>query len=107
MPFPNFSFERKKILEGYQHIVGTDEAGVACLAGPVVAGSVILDIKNLKKYHGVLDSKLLTPEKRFELEPTIKEYSVGWGIGVVEPKIIDSINIHHASLQAMKLAVED
>jgi ribonuclease HII len=55
----------------------------------------------------VKDSKLLSPERRFELEPIIKNYSLGWGIGVVEPKIIDSINIHHATLSAMKLAVED
>src|SRR5262249_46414634 len=55
----------------------------------------------------VRDSKMLLPEKRFMLEPVIKQYSLGWGVGVVSPQDIDELNIHHASLLAMRQAVND
>ena len=55
---------------------------------------------------GIRDSKLLSPEKREELSTLIKDNCVVWGIGVVDEKVIDKINIHNATLLAMKKAVE-
>ena len=84
--------------------VGFDEAGRGPLAGPVVAGAVILppdfpvEILN--------DSKKLSEKKRLAAEAVIKEKAL-WGIGIVEHKKIDEINILQASLLAMKLAYED
>ena len=84
--------------------VGFDEAGRGPLAGPVVAGAVILppdfpiEILN--------DSKKLSEKKRELAEEIIKRDAM-WGIGIVDHKKIDEINILQASLLAMKLAYED
>lgn len=84
--------------------VGFDEAGRGPLAGPVAAGCVILppdfpvEILN--------DSKKLSEKKRVAAEAIIKEKAL-WGIGLVDHKKIDEINILQASLLAMKLAYED
>jgi len=84
--------------------VGFDEAGRGPLAGPVTAGCVILpsdfpvEILN--------DSKKLSEKKREACELVIKEKAL-WGIGIVDHKKIDEINILQASLLAMKLAYEE
>ena len=83
---------------------GCDEAGRGCLAGPVVAASVILP-KNYK--HKVLnDSKKLTEKQREEVKKDIIEDAVSWGIGVVSPEKIDEINILNASYLAMHRAID-
>jgi len=82
---------------------GIDEAGRGCLAGPVVAGAVILpetyDLPLLT------DSKKLTPERRAVLEPAIKAQAVAWGLGVVWAPDIDRVNILNATFRAMARAV--
>ncbi len=86
------------------YICGLDEAGRGPLAGPVVAGSVILaddfpiDLLN--------DSKKLSEKKRLEIEVIIKEHALAWGVARVEHDQIDKINILQASLLAMKNAFE-
>ena len=84
--------------------VGFDEAGRGPLAGPVCAGAVILppdfpiEILN--------DSKKLSEKKRLAAEEVIKQRAF-WGVGIVDHKTIDEINILQASLLAMRLAWED
>ena len=83
---------------------GCDEAGRGCLAGPVVAASVILS-KNFK--HPLLnDSKQLSKKNRDLLEKVIKEKAVVWGIGVIWNQEIDKINILNVSIKAMHKAIE-
>ena len=83
---------------------GCDEAGRGCLAGPVVAASVILS-KNFK--HPLLnDSKQLSKKNRDLLEKVIKEKAVVWGIGVIWNQEIDKINILNASIKAMHKSIE-
>lgn len=80
------------------------------MAGPVVAAAVVLPVASIKYqvlWKGVKDSKQLTPQQREELEPVIKQNSLAWGLGLVEHTEIDKINIHKASLLAMKKAVEN
>lgn len=105
MRYPNFSKEKTKLSSGYNIIIGCDEVGRGCLAGPVVAAAVALDPLKISELQGVKDSKLVTAEKRFALEPLIKEHSFGWAVGVVSHKMIDKFNIHRASLLAMQGAV--
>jgi ribonuclease HII len=104
-----FSYENKKIKQGYQYIIGCDEVGRGSLAGPVVATAVVfnrLKIENRKlKIREIKDSKLLSPEVRGRLSETIKN-SAYWSVGVVSQNIIDEINIHNAALLAMRRAVE-
>jgi ribonuclease HII len=83
---------------------GCDEAGRGCLAGPVVAASVILS-KNFK--HPLLnDSKQLSKKNRDLLEKVIKEKAVVCGIGVIWNQEIDKINILNASIKAMHKSIE-
>ena len=91
--------------QGFNFIAGVDEAGMAPLAGPVVAGAVILP-KNykLKKLN---DSKqILDGEVRDELAVQIKADALAWSAGIAEVEEIDTINIYHAGLLAMRRAVE-
>jgi len=91
--------------QGYSFVAGVDEAGMAPLAGPVVAGAVILP-RNYK-LRGLNDSKkILDHEMREELAAQIKQDAVCWSFGFAEVEEIDKINIYHAGLLAMQRAVE-
>lgn len=82
---------------------GTDEAGRGCLSGPVVAAAVLLpdDFE-----HPLLnDSKKLTDKQRFYLKPLIEKAALSFGIGVVDEKEIDRINILQASIRAMHKSI--
>lgn len=81
--------------------VGFDEAGRGPLAGPVTAGAVILP--DDFPFEILNDSKKLSEKKREAAEKIIIEKAC-WGIGIVDEKIIDEINILQASMLAMKLA---
>tara|TARA_R110000868_G_scaffold84822_6_gene238972 strand:- start:48791 stop:49387 length:597 start_codon:yes stop_codon:yes gene_type:complete len=87
-----------------QLIVGIDEVGRGPLAGAVVAAAVILDPQN--PIEGLTDSKILSAKKREVLFDVIKEKAKAWALGRAEVHEIDEINIHHASLLAMKRAYE-
>jgi ribonuclease HII len=98
-------FEIELWSQGYGLVAGVDEAGMAPLAGPVVAGAVILP-QNYK-LRGLNDSKkILDPEKRDELAQQIKQDAVCWSAGIAEVEEIDKINIYHAGLLAMQRAVQ-
>lgn len=83
---------------------GCDEAGRGCLAGPVVASSVILS--SSFKNDTLNDSKQLSSRQREQLEPYIKQHALEWSIGIVSPQEIDQINILNASFLAMHRAIE-
>ncbi|MCE2407080.1 MAG: ribonuclease HII [Pseudomonadales bacterium] len=85
-----------------QLLVGIDEAGRGPLAGPVVAGAVVLNAKLPIK--GLADSKKLTRMKRECLFDEIKERALAYGIGIADAREIDSLNILQASLLAMRRA---
>lgn len=82
---------------------GCDEAGRGCLAGPVVAAAVILDPKN--PIAALNDSKQLSLKKRNHLREEILEKALSYGIGIVDHKEIDQINILNASILAMHRAL--
>lgn len=87
------------------YICGIDEVGRGPLAGPVVAGAVILP-----KDHTILylnDSKKLSEKKRELLYDEIMEHAVATGIGMVGPVRIDEINILQATYEAMRMAIEN
>ena len=83
---------------------GLDEAGRGCLAGPVVAGAVILPPDYT---HPILnDSKKLTHKKRLEIREDIYKDALTWAVGIISPERIDKVNILNASFEAMIQAVE-
>lgn len=87
-----------------QYICGIDEVGRGPLAGPVVAGAVILPKDTVIMY--LNDSKQLSEKRREELYDEIMETAVATGIGMVSPARIDEINILQATYEAMRMAVE-
>ena len=90
---------------GITVIAGVDEAGMAPLAGPVVAGAVIL--AKGYKLRGLDDSKKIVDEKKRDgLAEQIKSDAVCWAIGRAEVDEIDRVNIYHAGLLAMQRAVQ-
>ena len=84
-------------------VCGVDEAGRGPLAGPVVAGAVILP-ENCEILY-LNDSKQLSEKKREQLYDEIREKAVAWGIGMASPARIDEINILQATYEAMRQAV--
>ncbi|TAK82691.1 MAG: ribonuclease HII [Betaproteobacteria bacterium] len=85
-------------------VCGVDEAGRGPLAGPVHAAAVILDRK--RRINGLADSKVLTAERREVLAARIKERAIAWAVASASVEEIDRINIFHASMLAMRRAVE-
>ena len=97
-------FEEQARALGYHCIAGVDEVGRGCLAGPVVAAACVLDCS--RPLHKKLnDSKKLTTTVRDEIAEQLKAESICFGIGQVEAKEIDQINILEATKKAMKLAI--
>ncbi|OGN97246.1 MAG: ribonuclease HII [Chloroflexi bacterium RBG_13_51_36] len=105
--FPNFDEENELKSQGYELIAGIDEVGRGALAGPVVAGAVILpNPANLSWLGLVRDSKELDSRKRESLFDLISREAVAVGIGIVPSQVIDSVNILRATRLAMVQAVE-
>ena len=88
---------------GFVYVAGVDEVGRGCLAGPVVAGAVVLDPE--RYIPRVCDSKTVTALERDRLYERITRQAISWAVIGVEPGEIDRINIHQASLRAMQRAV--
>jgi ribonuclease HII len=84
-------------------VAGVDEAGRGPLAGPVVAGAVILD--PMQEIDGLDDSKKLSPAKREALALEIKSKALAWSVSWADASEIDSINILHATMLAMRRAL--
>jgi ribonuclease HII len=98
------NYENKYRGQGYKWITGVDEVGRGPLAGPVVAAAVILPLNfNLT---GIDDSKKLSEKKREEYFHIIQEKAIAVGIGIIEPDVIDEINIYEATKKAMKIAIQ-
>ena len=99
------NYEKELYKQGYKLIGGVDEAGRGPLVGPVVASCVILPMNY--SCPGLNDSKQLSEKKREKLYDIIMRDAISVGIGVVDAKKIDEINILEASRLAMKLAIDN
>src|ERR1041385_3592030 len=97
-------FERLLWKGGIQHIAGVDEVGMGPLAGPVVAAAVIFPPG--VEIEGIDDSKALDEETRNRLDKEIRERASAIAIGLVEVEEIDRINIYHAGIRAMQIALQ-
>jgi len=99
------SFESHARQCGFTIIAGVDEAGRGPLAGPVAAAAVVFP--HNYTHRGIRDSKKLSPRKREELYTIIHRDALSIGLGIVEPPVIDEVNILNATLLAMQKAVLD
>ena len=103
--FDNYKYERELNRKGINLIAGIDEVGRGPLIGPVVASAVILP-KNFK-LDGLTDSKKLSEKRREEYYKVIKEKAISIGIGIIDEKRIDEINIYEATKEAMYEAINN
>lgn len=97
-------YERQLTEKGYKYICGVDEVGRGPLAGPVVCAAVIMPLDGI--IEGIDDSKKLSAKKREKLSAMILQRAVDCRICLIEPEIIDEINILEATRLCMKNAVE-
>lgn len=101
----NYKYEKELIEKGIALIAGVDEVGRGPLIGPVVAAAVILP-KNYK-LDGLTDSKKLSEKKREMFYEIIKRDALAIGIGIIDEKRIDEINIYEATKEAMYMAINN
>ncbi len=123
MYVPDWKIEKKMLAGGWDFVIGVDEAGRGPLAGPVVAGAVVLKNEALLKaeksdktkkknddkdvaYELIRDSKTLSEKQRDKVFGLIKE-NFYVGVGICNEKTIDRINILEASFLAMKMAIAE
>lgn len=104
---PTLDQERALWTGGFRFVAGLDEVGRGALAGPVVAGAVVLDPATAAHplWLRVRDSKQLTPAQREALAPQIMLAALAWGIGCVPAPVIDRVGIAAATRQAMQEAI--
>lgn len=102
---PTLELETQLWKRGFRHVAGIDEAGRGCLAGPVVAGAVVLP--QGVTIPGVNDSKKLNPAQREEVLEEIRARAVAIGVGMCSPEQIDTMNILWAAMEAMRRAAAD
>jgi ribonuclease HII len=106
---PDFSIERSYLDRGLERIAGLDEAGRGSLFGPVVAAAVVLPPswmrgRSPRWLAGVDDSKRLSPTKRESLARFLLQEALAVGVGLASSREVDRLNVHRASLTAMKRA---
>ncbi len=99
----SYRMERKLRTQGFSRIAGVDEVGRGALCGPVVAAAVLF--LGRPPIRGIDDSKRLNAKQREGLKPKIIQRAASFGVGIVPAEEIDRINIHQASLKAMRIAL--
>ena len=106
--YPSLAEERQLWRAGFARVAGLDEAGRGALAGPVVAGAVVLpaNSKRAGLWADVRDSKLLSPPRREELSVRIQEQAAAWSLGQATAAEIDARGIAPATRLAMRRAVQ-
>lgn len=109
---PTKTLERSLLVEGYERIVGVDEVGMACLAGPVVVCALAVEPGFYDHWYHPLarlrDSKTLQPHQREAFaQHLMKIPGLKWQIASCDPETIDRVNIYQASRIAMRTAIEN
>lgn len=110
MRLPHKTLERKLFADGYRYVIGIDEVGMGCLAGPVTACAVLFDKKFFVSRHpklaGIRDSKLLLPHQREKFyKELLNNKGLRYQLASSSPTTIDKINIYQAARMAMRRAV--
>lgn len=103
--FDNYKYERELRESGIKFIAGVDEVGRGPLVGPVVAACCVLPEEF--DLDGLTDSKKLSEKKRDFYFEEVKRQALGYGIGIIDEKKIDEVNIYEATKLAMKEAINE
>ncbi len=104
---PSADLERRLLSEGYSLVAGVDEVGRGALAGPVMAAAAVLH-QPFDRFEGlgIQDSKLVSPGKREELCARLSVELLSWSLGAASVEEIHFLGIRHATLLAMRRAIE-
>lgn len=102
---PTLEMEQSLWKQGLLRVAGVDEAGLGCLAGPIVAAAVLLP-SDCEMIEGVRDSKLLSASARSRLFNPVKENAIAIGVGIATVQEIEQINVLRASYLAMQRALK-
>lgn len=108
MTGPTLHKEIALLKQGYHFVAGLDEAGRGAWAGPVVAAAVILPLTRpdlAPSLNGLRDSKQLSPVERDRFFDLVQKNSLGIGIGLASPGLVDEINVVEATRYAMERAL--
>lgn len=97
--------EQQLYSEGIQSIAGIDEAGRGPLAGPVVVATVVMPKNSM--IEGVNDSKKISEKKREKLYEQITEEALAYGVGIIDQKEIDRINILNATKEGLAISIKE
>lgn len=103
MAIPTFYYERLLLTQGH-FVIGVDEAGCGCLAGPVIAAAVHLPLNS--RISEIHDSKLLRPAARIEILKRFVEIGLSWTVGMASAQEVDELNVRRATYLAMKRAID-
>jgi ribonuclease HII len=101
---PTLEVEQSLWKQGLLRVAGVDEAGLGCLAGPIVAATVLLPV-HCEMIAGVRDSKLLSASQRERLFESVKSNAIAVGVGIATVQEIEQINVLRASYLAMQRAL--
>lgn len=104
-PLPTWNYESVQWQQGSQVVVGIDEVGRGCLAGPVVVGAVAFT-REQKKLPGIADSKLLSSVQRQKALPLIQKHSLFSSIGSSSVEEINTLGLSKSLLLAMQRAIQ-
>jgi ribonuclease HII len=107
---PRTIHERNLFTQGYETVIGVDEVGMACLAGPVVVCALAVQETFFARRHpelvGLRDSKLLQPHQRERFAAELmRQEGLRWRISLCDAPVVDEINIYQASRRAMRDAL--
>ena len=105
MEIDNYKYEKELLKKGITLIAGVDEVGSGHFVGPVVAACCILPEKF--NFEGLTDSKKLNEKKRNYFYEEIKKQAISYGIGIIDEKKIDEVNIYEATKLAMIEAIKN
>jgi len=108
MKYPNFEEEKILWQKGFKCVAGLDEAGRGPLAGPVVAGAILIKVGSKILFEDINDSKKLSEKQREKFYKILTNHKdIRWGVGIVSEKVIDKINILEATKLAMQKAIKN
>jgi ribonuclease HII len=111
LKFPSFEREKDLLSSGFELVIGCDEVGMGCVAGPVVACACVLDPQGILDnasidwYSRVRDSKTVPEKEREVLFNLIQTHAKSYVITEVGSEVVDEINIFQSALQAREQAV--
>jgi ribonuclease HII len=112
LKFPDYKTEQGLLAEGFDFVIGCDEVGMGCVAGPVVSCACVLNPETISPrgesttwWNRVRDSKTVSQKERETLYQVVEQNSIGYAFGQVDAEMVDRLNIFQSAMLARKTAI--